>query len=330
MVCVLKNESGRRYPAPKYSLNRRCRRDTGSAFSKNRYMDSSNHHEMSVYPHEERGEIILYQPDSSLKLEVRLENETVWLTQAQIATLFGRDQSVISRHINSVFKEKELDKKSNMHFLHITNIDRPVAIYSLDVIISVGYRVKSQQGTSFRRWATRILKEYLLRGYAINQRIERVEKFAVETEKRVAETEKKIEFFVKTSLPPVEGIFYDGQVFDAYAFVSGLIKSAKRNITLIDNYADESVLLLLSKRASGVEATVYTAEMTPRFRLDLKKHNAQYPPVDVRIFARSHDRFLFIDGDVYHIGASLKDMGRKWFAFSKMNLDADTLLQNIH
>jgi hypothetical protein len=222
-------------------------------------------------------------------------------------------------------------------FAHMGNDDRQQyrsKHYNLDGILSAGYRVNSINATSFRRWATRILKEYLLRGYAINQRIERVEKqveiLSVETEKRISETEKKIDFFVKTSLPPVEGIFYDGQIFDAYAFVSGLIKSAKRNITLIDSYADESVLLLLSKRASGVEATVYTAEMTPRFRLDLKKHNAQYPPVDVRIFARSHDRFLLIDGDVYHIGASLKDTGRKWFAFSKMNLNADTLLQNIH
>jgi hypothetical protein len=277
-----------------------------------------------------KAEIILYQPDNSLKLEVRLENETVWLTQAQMVTLFGRDQSVISRHINNVFREKELDEKSNMHFLHITNIDRPVAIYSLDVIISVGYRVKSQQGTFFRQWANRILKEYLLHGHVINQRIERVEKqvekLSVETDRRLTETEKKVDFFVKKSLPPVEGIYYDGQIFDAYIFASDLIKSAQKSITLIDNYVDESVLLLLSKRGKGVDATIYTASISSLFQLDLQKHNAQYPVINVQTFSRSHDRFIFIDDDVYHIGASLKDLGKKWFAFSKMGLDAKVLL----
>ena len=285
--------------------------------------------EVMLHQPNSSGEIILYQPDSSLKLEVRLENETVWLTQAQMAELFGRNQSVISRHIANIFKEEELDEKSNMHFLHIANADRPTAIYNLDVIISVGYRVKSKQGTQFRQWATRVLKDYLLKGYAINQRIERVEKFAVETEKRVTETEKKIDFFVKTALPPKEGIFYNGQIFDAYTFVSDLIKSAKKSVALIDSYVDESVLLLLSKRAKGVAATVYTAQISPQLQLDLKKHNAQYPHVAVKVFTRSHDRFLFIDEKVYHIGASLKDLGKKWFAFSAMELSAGTLLKNI-
>ncbi|MDR0870681.1 MAG: virulence RhuM family protein [Planctomycetaceae bacterium] len=167
-------------------------------------------------------EIILYQPDNTVQLEVRLENETVWLTQAQIAVLFERDQSVISRHIRNVFSEGELDEKSNMQILHITNVDRPTTFYSLDVIISVGYRVKSFRGTQFRQWANRVLKEYLLKGYAVNQRFERLER-------RVAVTEDKIDFFVKTALPPVEGIFYDGQIFDAYAFAADLIKSAKNH-----------------------------------------------------------------------------------------------------
>jgi hypothetical protein len=175
-----------------------------------------------------------------------------------MVVLFGRDQSVISRHIANIFKEGELDEKSNMHFLHIANADRPTAFYNLDVIISVGYRIKSIQGTQFRQWANRVLKEYLLKGYAIHQRFERIEKLAVETEKRVTETEKQIDFFVRTSLPPVEGIFYDGQIFDAYAFVSDLIRSAEKSLVLIDNYVDDTVLTLLGKRKEKVTATIYT------------------------------------------------------------------------
>ncbi|MDR3047450.1 MAG: virulence RhuM family protein [Bacteroidales bacterium] len=269
-----------------------------------------------------KDEIILYQPDNSTRLEVRLENETVWLTQAQMVSLFDRNQSVISRHINNVFREKELEEKSNMHFLHIANSDRPIAFYSLDVIISVGYRVKSQRGTIFRIWATKTLKEYILKGYAVNQRFERIEY-------RLTETEKKIDFFVRTALPPVEGIFYDGQIFDAYKFVSDLIKSAKNSIVLIDNYIDESVLMLLSKRTTDVEATIYTARILPQLQLDLQRHNAQYQPINIHVLTRSHDRFLFIDNDVYHIGVSLKDLGKKWFAFSKMELKAQALLENL-
>jgi hypothetical protein len=269
-----------------------------------------------------KAEIILYQPDNSLKLEVLLENETVWLTQAQMVTLFERERTVITKHINNVFNEGELEEKSNVQFLHIANSVKPVKIYNLDVIISVGYRVKSQKGTFFRRWATKILKNYLLHGYVINQRFERIEH-------RVTETEKKIDFFVKTSLPPVEGIFYDGQIFDAYIFVSDLIKSAQKSITLIDNYVDESVLLLLSKRGRGVNATIYTASISPQFQLDLQKHNAQYSTITVKTFTRSHDRFIFIDDNVYHIGASLKDLGKKLFAFSKMEIKANEFLRNM-
>ena len=269
-----------------------------------------------------QNEIILYQPDNSIKLEVQIENETVWLTQAQMVVLFERNQSVISRHINNIFSENELDEKSNMHFLHIANSDKPVKYFSLDVIISVGYRVKSQRGTQFRIWANRVLKEYIFKGYAINQRFERIEH-------RVTETEKKIDFFVKIALPPKEGIFFDGQIFDAYTFASGLIKSAKKSIILIDNYIDETVLLLLSKRARNVKATIYTSTLLSQLQLDLQRHNAQYPPITIKAFTRSHDRFLFVDENVYHIGASLKDLGKRWFAFSKMVLEAKVLLQNI-
>ena len=207
--------------------------------------------------------ILIHQnQDGNIKIDVRLEEETVWLTQAQIAELFQRDRTVITKHINNVFKEKELEEKSNVHFLHIANSDKPVKFFSLDVIISVGYRVKSVRGTQFRQWANKILKEYLLKGYSINQRLNdmeyRMNNRFFQIEKTIAEHDAKIDFFVRTSLPPVEGIFFDGQIFDAYKFATDLIKSAKCSLVLIDNYVDESVLLMLSKRNSGVSATIYT------------------------------------------------------------------------
>jgi hypothetical protein len=272
-----------------------------------------------------KDEIVLYQLGNSLQLEVKVEYETVWLTQAQMVLLFERDQSVISRHIRNIFKEGELSKNSVYAKFAYTATDGKiyeVEHYNLDVIISVGYRVKSQRGTLFRIWATKTLKEYILKGYAVNQRFERIEH-------RVTETEKKINFFVRTALPPVEGIFYDGQVFDAYKFVSDLIKSARNSIILIDNYVDESVLMLLSKRTAGVDASIYTQQISQQLRFDLQRYNTQYQPINIHVLTRAHDRFLFIDNDVYHIGASLKDLGKKLFAFSKMELDANELLENI-
>lgn len=268
-------------------------------------------------------EIILYQPDKTVKIEVRMEDETVWLTQAQISELFQRDRTVITRHINNVFKEHELDEKSNVHFLHIANSDKPIKMYSLDVIISVGYRVKSLRGTQFRQWANKVLKDFLLKGYSINNRMERLEQ-------RVAQTEDKIDFFVRTTLPPIEGIFYNGQIFDAYKFVANLVKSAQTSIILIDNYVDESVLTLLDKRNANVTATIYTQRITAQLQLDIDKHNTQYPPTQVDIFNLAHDRFLLIDEKVYHLGASVKDLGKKWFAFALMSdITVDELLAKI-
>ena len=198
-----------------------------------------------------------------------------------------------------------------MSFFHIANSDKPIGAYNLDVILAVGYRVKSMAGIYFRRWASSVLKDYLLRGYSVNQRIDRLEQ-------RVVSAEKKIDFFVRTSLPPTEGIFYDGQIFDAFVFVSDLIKRAKSRITLIDNYIDETVLVMLDKRAPGVSATIYTDKISDTLQLDITKHNSQYAAITVLPFHQSHDRFLIIDNDVYHIGASLKDLGKKWFAFSKL------------
>ncbi|GHU01269.1 DNA-binding protein [Spirochaetia bacterium] len=270
-------------------------------------------------------EIILYQPDSAIKLEVRLENETVWLTQAQIADLFGVQVPAVSKHLRNIFNSNELRENSVVSKMETTAADGKkyqTKFYSLDAILSVGYRVNSINATLFRQWANRVLKEYLLKGYAVNQRFEHLEH-------RVTETERKIDFFVKTSLPPVEGIFYDGQIFDAYTFAADLIKSAKKTIVLIDNYIDESVLTLLSKRNSKVDAIIYTTKISSQLQLDLQKYNAQYSPVVIKTFKKSHDRFLIIDNTVYHIGASLKDLGKKWFAFSKMMLDANEILKKI-
>ena len=217
-----------------------------------------------------------------------------------------------------------------MQFLHIANSDKPVMFYSLDVIISVGYRVKSIRGTQFRQWANKVLKEYLLKGYSVNQRLSNMEdrmnsKF-LEHEQRLNRIDSTIDFFVRTSLPPVEGVFYDGQIFDAYKFATDLIHSAGKSLLLIDNYIDESVLLMLSKRRSGVSATVYTQKITAQLQLDIERHNRQYPPVEVRIYNKCHDRFLIIDStEVYHIGASLKDLGKKMFAFSRLDIPADTI-----
>lgn len=278
----------------------------------------------------EQGEIILYQPDETVKLEVRMENETVWLTQTQIAELFERDRTVITKHINNVFKEKELEEKSNVQFLHIANSDKPVKFFSLDVIISVGYRVKSFRGTQFRQWANSVLKEYLLKGYSVNQRLNDMGKELAVIKDTLYEHSKKIDFFVRTSLPPVEGIFYNGQIFDAYKFATDLIRSARKSLLLIDNYVDDSVLLMLSKRNPGVMATVYTQKITPQLQLDLDKHNDQYPPINIRTYRNSHDRFLIVDDkEVYHIGASLKDLGKKMFAFSKLQIDPGLITDKL-
>lgn len=274
-------------------------------------------------------EIILFQSDNSIQLEVRMEDETVWLTLNQMSVLFDRDKSVISRHINSVFKEKELDAKETVAKNATVQVEgsksvlRQIEYYNLDVIISVGYRVKSKRGTQFRIWANTVLKDYLMKGYAVNQRFERIEK-------RLSEHDEKIDFFVKTALPPVHGIFYDGQIFDAYKFISDIIKSAKKSIILIDNYMDESALTTLAKREKGVKCKIYTNKMTNQFKLDLQKFNTQYEPVEAIEFSKSHDRFLIINKEaVYHIGASLKDLGKKWFAFSKINLDAAELIKKL-
>lgn len=273
----------------------------------------------------EKGEVILYQPDATTRLEVRIEEENVWLTQAQIAVLFGTEVPAISKHIRNIYQSEELYRESTVSKMEIVRqegnrlVRRNIDIYNLDMILSIGYRVNSKNATLFRQWANRVLKDYLMKGYSINQRL-------LALEHTVAGHSQKLDFFVRTALPPVEGVFFNGQIFDAYKFASDLIKSARHSLVLIDNYVDETTLLLLSKRNEGVSATIYTSRISKQLQLDLEKHNAQYPPVQIRTYQDSHDRFLLIDDtDVYHIGASLKDLGKKMFAFSRMYESAEMI-----
>ena len=282
-----------------------------------------------------KGEIVIYQPDEITRLEVKVNDDTVWLTQSQMSLLFQRNQSVIARHIKNIFDEKELIRDSNMQILHNTlSKFKPVSIYSLDVIISVGYRVKSLRGTQFRQWANKVLKDYLLNGYAIRHRLnefeDRIDRRMLQFDKRLDEQERKMDILVHSSQLPKQGIFYDGQIYDAYAFVSDLIRKAVNRIVLIDNYIDDTVLTLMDKRSAWVEAVIYTGKLTKQLQLDVEKHNSQYPPIKVRIFSKAHDRFLVIDDEVYLVGASIKDLGKKWFGFTLMeNTSADELLGRI-
>ena len=277
-------------------------------------------------------QVVVYQPDETVRLDVRLEENTVWLTQGQMTELFQRDRTVITRHINNVFAEGELDEKSNVHFLHIPFSDKPIKVYSLNVIISVGYRVKSPRGTQFRIWATNVLREYLLRGYAfslrLNQLEDRVDRRMSKTEADVAELKDKVDFFVQTQTPPLKGVFYDGQLWDARALVLKLIVSAKRSLILIDNWATSEVLDLFAKKREGVKVTIFTSEHYDRKHIphrqisdaDVRAFSKQYPKLSVRYNELFHDRFLIIDDrELYLIGASLKDLGGKCFGFTKMD-----------
>ena len=267
-------------------------------------------------PEKNNGEIVLYQPDDSISIEVRINQDTVWLNRQQLAMLFDRDVKTIGKHINNALKEELSDVATIAKFATVQVegsriVNRTMEYYNLDMVLSVGYRVKSDRGIKYRRWANRVLKEFLLKGYTVNSRLDNLEQ-------RVSKTEEKIDFFVRTSLPPQQGIFYDGQVFDAYQFVSDLIRKAQKAIVLIDNFIDDTVLTILDKRREGVSATIYTQRISQQLQLDLDKHNAQYALISVVQFNKAHDRFLLIDDDVYHIGASIKDLGKKWFAFTLM------------
>jgi hypothetical protein len=271
-----------------------------------------------------KSEIVIYQADELTKVEVQIDNETVWLSQEQMASLFGRNRVAITQHIGNIFKEGELNKNvvckdfllTTQHgaITGKTQINK-IKLYNLDVIISVGYRVKSKQGTQFRIWANQVLKDYLLKGYSINNRMNRIEDNLHTLHEKV----NRIDLQINTALPPVQGIFFNGQIFDAYNFIADIVRSAKKSIDIIDNYVDDSVLVLLEKRNKGVSACIYTKSISKHLKQDIDKHNTQYPAIAIKLFNDSHDRFIIIDNaEVYHIGASLKDLGKKWFAFTKI------------
>jgi hypothetical protein len=289
-----------------------------------------------------KNEIVLYRPNEMAEhIEVRLENDTVWLNRNQIALLFGRDVKTIGKHINNALKE-ELDgiptvaNFAIVHFEGNRKVTRSIEHYNLDVILSVGYRVKSKQGTLFRIWANRILKNHLLQGYTLNERINFLEQNLSKDIGKLTNRIDQIELSISTKDLPTQGVFFDGQIFDAYELMSKIIRSAKKEIILIDNYIDETVLTHLAKRAETVEAIIYTKSISRVLRLDLERHNNQYPPIQLQELRDSHDRFLIIDRkELYHVGASLKDLGKKWFAFSKLDekmleFVLSRLLENEH
>ena len=273
--------------------------------------------------------------NGEIELKVSVDDKTVWLNKNEIAQIFKIDRSVVSRHIKNIFKDKELDKSVVCAFFaHTTQHGaikgktqiKKLEYYNLDVIISVGYRVKSKQGTQFRIWANNILKDYLLKGYALNNRMNRIEDNMYSLMKKVDE----IDLQVNTNLPSNQAIFYDGQFYDAYVFIADLIRTAEKEIILIDNYIDDTILTLFTKRNKNVKLTIYTQKISQQLKLDIEKHNKQYPTIEVKKLKKSHDRFLIIDKKyLYHIGASLKDLGNKWFAVSKFEFGVDDLLNRL-
>jgi len=278
-----------------------------------------------------KSDIVIYN-DGELELNVSVTEDTLWLTQTQLCDIFEKDQSVISRHINNIFKDNEVDAKSNMQKMHTANSDKPVNFYSLDIVLAVGYRTNSSKAIKFRQWATSVLKSYIQSGYAINGDKITNERF-VSLESEVATLKSqmgKFKAFVKDdTLKPKEGIFFDGQIYDAYIFVNGLLKSAKSEVVLIDNYIDDSVFTLFSKYPN-LKIKIYTQTITKQLSLDYQKYQAQYQNIELLEFKNAHDRFIILDGiEIYHIGASLKDLGKKWFAFSKFEMDALEILGRL-
>lgn len=285
------------------------------------------------------GEIVIYQPDEVTKFEVRMSDDTVWLNRQQLAVLFDRDVKTIGKHIKNAQDEELKDIPTVAIFATVQkegsrSVCREIDYYNLDMILSIGYRVKSQKGILFRRWASMTLKEYMTKGISVNQRISdlenRIDNRLTTQEKRLDECEKNIDFFIRTSLPPKQGIFFDGQIYDAHSFMAGLIRKAIRRIILIDNYIDDSVLTLMDKRDSNVDAIIYTCNITKELQMDITKHNMQYKPIEIRRFSKAHDRFLIIDENIYLIGASIKDLGKKWFGFTLMeNTDIEEIMERL-
>ena len=270
-----------------------------------------------VSVNEVQGEVIFYQPDNTMRLEVRLEDETVWLTQQQMVTLFQSSKANVSEHIRNIYDQGELEQEATVRNFRTVRkegnrmVNRTLTYYNLDAIISVGFRVNTKRGIMFRQWANRTLKEYLLRGYAFHQQMIAMQ-------------------IVKTPELPNEGVFFDGQIFDAFKLVMQLIKSAEHRIILIDNYINEEILTMFDQRANGVIASIYTARIDSAMQLAIQRHDAQYDPIPVNVFRMSHDRWLIIDEKVYHFGASLKDLGKKWFGVSLyQDITPEELLSKI-
>lgn len=280
-----------------------------------------------------KSDMVIYD-DGELELNVSVENETVWLTQKQIAELFGVTKQNISLHINRIFKDEELDENSVVKFFLTTAQDGKsynTKHYNLDMIISIGYRVNSITATKFRQWATSVLKNYITDGYVINSDKITNERF-VFLEKEVSMLKSQMgemKALVKDDIKPSKGIFFDGQTYDAYIFVNDLLKSAKSEVLLIDNYIDDTVFTLFSKYPE-LNIKIYTQTITKQLRLDYQKYKAQYQNVELKEFKNAHDRFMILDNkEVYHIGASLKDLGKKWFAFSKFEMEALDILGRL-
>ena len=292
---------------------------------------------MNDIQNDSKGEIVMYQPDETIRLEVKLEDDTVWLTQQQMSLLFSVKENTITYHIKEIYRTEELEQEGTARKIRVVRkegnriVNRMIDFYNLDMIISVGYKVNSKRGVKFRQWASKVLKDYLIKGYSINKGLQEIRERVDSHDKRIVELEGKVDFFVRSSLPPVEGVFYDGQIFDAYVQIVSLIKQARHSIVLIDNYIDEATLTMLSKREAGVSATIYTRQLSQQQQLDVQRHNQQYPPININVCQHNHDRFLIIDDTVYLFGASLKDAGKKLFAYIEMQETNPTeLLRQIH
>ena len=279
-----------------------------------------------------KSNLVIYS-DGELELKISVTDETIWLTQAQLSDIFEKDQSVISRHINNIFKDNEVDEKSNMQKMHIANSDKPVSFYSLDIVLAVGYRTNSSKAIKFRQWATSVLKNYIQNGYVINSDKITNDRF-VSLENELILLKSKVENISNSlenkTLKPKQGIFYNGQIFDAYVFINDLFKIALDEIILIDNYIDETVFTLFSKNPN-IKIKIYTKIISKQLKLDLQKYKTQYQNIELLEFKNSHDRFLILDKkEIYHIGASLKDLGKKWFAFSKFDIENFDILKRLN
>lgn len=282
-----------------------------------------------------KDEIVLYQPDATIQLEVRLQDETVWLSQQQMAELFGTDRTSVLRHIHNIYKTHELEEAATCAKIAQVRIEgnrqvrREVPFYNLDMIISVGYRVNSIRGTQFRQWANKVLKDYMLKGYAVNQRLLNIENQLALQQKQLADHEEKIDFFVRTSLPPIEQVFFEGEFFAARALLESLIKTAQKRVIIIDAYIDAATFEMLDVRAEGVTADIYSDSEYKSLR-DMHNTTKGVQPVNTHKWTTpSHDRWLIIDECLYHCGHSLKDMGKKLSAIFLMGTNPETILKEV-